>query len=68
MAISIPKSTFHRFTFDDTLGTRYGQQFYDYMGLEKITDPFNKLWCDQIYNASHHIARQMILTALDHDN
>lgn len=68
MALSIPKSTFYRFTFDESLGTRYGQQFYDYMGFQKITNPFDKVWCDQLYNTSRHIARQMILNALDHDN
>lgn len=68
MALTIPASTYYRFQFDPELGTRYGQQFYDYMAFQKITNPFDRVWCDKIYNAPQHIVRQMILTVLDNAN
>lgn len=68
MAMSIPKSRLDRFVYDRDLGTRWGQQFYDYMELHKVTDPFNKVWCDKLYEVRDQLARQMVLNSLDHQN
>lgn len=67
MALSIPISCFRRFEKKDN-GQRWGQQFYEYMELHKVTSPFDKVWCDALYNASDVTARQMVLNAIDHGN
>ena len=66
--MTVPASTYYRFVYDKALGTRWGQQFYDYMGLHKITNPFDKAWCDGMYQAGAPVGRQMVLAALDHNN
>lgn len=68
MTIAIPKSAYNRFKFNKDLGTRWGQQFYDFMELQKVTDPFDKVWCDKLYEANAHVGRQMVLIVLDHNN
>lgn len=68
MAMSIPMSRYRYFTFDKNLGTRWGQQFYDYMKLEKITSPFDKVWCDSLYQKNASQGRQMVLAVIDHQN
>lgn len=68
MAMTIPKSRFNQFQYKRELGTRWGQQFYEFMELHKVTDPFDKLWCDKLYEANHILGRQMVLIALDHNN
>lgn len=64
----IPASAYYRFVYDKTLGTRWGQQFYEYMGLHKITNPFDKVWCDKMYEVGTHMGRQMVLSSLDQNN
>lgn len=68
ISISIPMSRYRAFTKDRTDARRWGQQFYDFMKLEKVTDPDNKVWCDALYNAKEHVARQMVLASIDHNN
>lgn len=68
MALTIPASVFYRFNFDPDAGTRYGQQFYEYMKFDKIINAFDRVWCDKIYNSGHALCRQMILTVLDPAN
>ena len=68
MAMTIPMSRYYRFVYDKTKGTRWGQQFYEFMDLHKVTNPFDKAWCDGMYNASTHIGRQMVLANIDREN
>ena len=66
--MSIPASAYYRFVYDKTLGTRWGQQFYEFMELHKITNPFDKVWCDKMYEVGTHMGRQMVLSSLDRNN
>lgn len=64
--ITIPLSRWKQFGRVPANGQRTGQQFYDFMELDKVTDPDNRVWCDTLYNASDKAARQMILASVDH--
>lgn len=67
--VSIPLSRWQSFKHTKEDGRRLGQHFYDHMELDKIVDPTQKVWCDQLYNQpSDHTARQMILVNIDHGN
>lgn len=66
--ISIPMSRYKQFGRIPANGQRFGQQFYDFMELHKVQDPDNKVWCDALYQASDHVARQMVLASVDQNN
>lgn len=66
--ISIPLSRFKAFSHTRTDGRRWGQHFYDYMELGKVTSGFDKVWCDKLYQVNDVQARQMVLNVIDYDN
>lgn len=66
--ITIPMSRYKQFTRVQANGQRFGQQFYDFMELDKVKDKDNRIWCDTLYNAGDHIARQMVLASIDQDS
>lgn len=66
--LTVPMSRYKQFEHDPSLGKRWGQAFYDFMQFEKVTNPFDKAWCDQLYVARDVIARQMVLNVIDHAN
>lgn len=47
---------------------RWGQAFYSYMKLHKVTYPQDKEFCDRLYNASDEVAKQMVASRLDKIN
>ena len=67
ITITIPRSRYNQFQRVPN-AQRWGQQFYEFMELHKVTDPDNKIWCDLLYNASDRTARQMVLASLDHSS
>ena len=64
MPISIPLSRFNQFV--PAPGKRWGQSFYDFMQLHKITSTEAKVWSDRLYNAKDDVAKQMVKTSIDH--
>ncbi len=45
---------------------RYGQDFYDFMKLHKITNPQDKMFCDRLYNEpDDDKAKAMIVSRTD---
>lgn len=44
---------------------RWGQQFYDYMELDKVTSSPNREYCDKIYNAPRDEAERMVENRID---
>ena len=44
---------------------RYGQAFYDFMQLHKVTDPVDKIFCDRIYEAEESLAKGLIQSRID---
>ena len=44
---------------------RWGQAFYDYMELHKVTDPDEKVFCDKLYNADNDTAKMMVASRTD---
>lgn len=67
VTLTIPESRLKAFrkAEDDQ---RWGQAFYDYMELHKITEPVNKAWCDKLYCAGFIDARKMVHSVLDRNN
>lgn len=66
---TIPLSRYAGFKKGSNDKRRLGQLFYEYMQFEKVTAPFDKFWCDQLYNMPSDItARQMILSIIDKNN
>ena len=49
-------------------GQRWGQQFHEYMGLEKITNPTDKDVCDKIYNLPRDEAERIVNLRIDYMN
>ena len=49
------------------LALRYGQEFHQYMKLEKVTDPKDKLFCDRLFNANDKLAKKMITSRTDNN-
>lgn len=49
-------------------GQRAGQRFYDFMQLDKCTDPEVKEWADKLYNAPSSEAYAMIAAVTDPTN
>lgn len=66
--ISIPLSRYREFKYDRSKGTRWGQQFYEYMELQKITSHIAKVWCDKLYEQTSNTGRKMVLAVIDHNN
>lgn len=68
ITITIPLSRYRAFARPANSPQRWGQMFYEFMELHKVTDKDNKIWCDMLYNASDRTARQMVLASIDHSN
>lgn len=68
MAMSVPISLYKRFVFNKEDSRRWGQQLYDFMELHKVTNSFDKVWCDKLYEQGPYIGRQMVLAVMDHTN
>ena len=49
-------------------GLRWGQEFYGFMELHKLTSPAAKAWCDKLYNADDETAKKMVASVTDHAN
>lgn len=54
ITIEIPKSRFDEFCkiAKEPNGQRFGQRFYNFMELHKVTSPANQGWADKLYNAT----------------
>ena len=47
-------------------GRRWGQHFYDYLEMHKMTSPANKAWADRLYQEpNERTARAMVIVRLD---
>lgn len=44
---------------------RYGQAFYGYAKLHKVTNAADKAFCDRLFNASDDAAKAMIASRTD---
>jgi hypothetical protein len=44
---------------------RYGQEFHQYMKLEKVSNPLDKAYCDRIYYAEDSLAKGLIQSRTD---
>jgi hypothetical protein len=68
VTIVIPKTRFSQFRHTNP-NLRWGQEFHQFMGLEKITSDPNKIWCDRLYNEPNAArARAMVLQQIDVEN
>ena len=47
---------------------RWGQAFFGYMKLEKVTNQQDKEFCDRLYNATDEKAKAMVASRLDRSN
>lgn len=47
---------------------RWGQAFYGFMKLSKVTNPQDKEFCDRLYNATDDKAKAMVQSRLDHNS
>lgn len=65
--LTFSKSEVNNFRFKDD-GQRYGQSFYNYFKLHKITNSQDKLFCDKLYNADYETAKVMISSRIDNEN
>lgn len=66
---TIPLSRYTGFKKKPNEQRRLGQLFYEYMEFDKVTAPFDRFWCDQLYNIQSDVtARQMIMSIIDKDN
>lgn len=61
------QSTVNTFVHKDK-NLRWGQAFYDFMKLHKITNPEDKIFCDRLYNAEDGEAKHMVMARLDFRN
>lgn len=44
---------------------RWGQDFYDFMKLDKVKNPQDKHFCDKLYNAEESVAKAMVKSRTD---
>lgn len=49
-------------------GQRYGQAFYTFAELDKVENPGDKLWCNELYYAGSERARRMVIERTDWEN
>lgn len=47
---------------------RFGQAFYNFMQLDKVTGEANKAFCDRLFNADSMAAQRMVIDRTDRDN
>lgn len=62
--ISFPLSRVKKFVKRDN-NLRYGQEFYVFMALEKVTNPADVVFCDRLYEADGDLAKAMIASVTD---
>lgn len=63
VSLEIPAWRFKEFSkirSEHNDGRRWGQQFYDYMELDKITSPANLQWANRLYQTDGNEAREMV--------
>lgn len=66
--IMLPKTTVDKFVHRNK-ALRYGQAFHQYMKLEKVTQPQDKVYCDRIYNEpNEEVVKAWIRSRLDYNN
>ena len=46
-------------------GLRFGQAFYNFMQLEKVTNAADKAFCDKLFNADSLTAQRMVIERTD---
>jgi len=67
MTTVIPYTQIRQFRRTNT-DQRWGQEFYDFMKLEKVQDPEDKAWCDELYNEPDDArAKVMVLARIDYN-
>lgn len=66
--ITFPNTQYKKFNHANA-SLRWGQAFYNFMKLHKVTNPQDKEFCDRIYNeADDNRARMMVISRLDLQN
>lgn len=66
MAVVIPHSLFQRFTRTNK-HLRWGQEFYGFAKLEKLSSPENVAWANKLYNEPDEVlAKNMVLAKVDY--
>lgn len=66
-AVFIPHSQVIEFNKNPVAkGLRWGQAFYDYMKMDKVTNPDYRAWADKLYNASDKEAKVMVTQVTDY--
>ena len=66
MAFVIPNSLYIRFQRTNE-HLRWGQEFYDFAKLEKLSSPENVAWAKKLYNEpSEDLAKKMVLAKVDY--
>ena len=43
---------------------RWGQQFYEFMRLNKVTNQDDAAWCNKLYNAPDDVAKRMVCAVM----
>lgn len=67
--VIIPNSSYQLFKKKDKPnGQRLGQRFHAHFGLEKMSDPDDRRWCDQLYNADDVEAHGLIASSIDYSS
>ena len=62
--ITFPKSAVDKFRHNNK-ALRWGQSFYQYMKLDKVTNPQDKEFCDRLYEATDEKAMVMVTSRTD---